>query len=328
VEEAVIPGTDGPRPILRYAGARIALSGATGFVGRVLCAELVRRGFAVLPISRADLEAMRAGTDDKSLLAGCACAVHLAARAHVLHETEADPSATFRVSNRDLTLAFAKACSKAGVERFVFVSSIGVNGSSSVRPFRPEDEPAPDEPYAVSKLDAELGLWAFASAGARLDVVVVRPPLVYGPDAKGNFLRLLKLAANPLPLPLGDVKGRRSFISVWNLSDLLIRCIQHPDAAGRTFLASDGEDIDLPDLLRIVSSAMGRRPRIVPVPKGFLRFVTNLLGRRREFDKLAGSLQVDISETCRALDWRPPVELRDGLTRTAQWYVERGTAQR
>ena len=308
-------------PATVASGKRVALSGATGFIGSVLHPELVRRGYEVLSVSRAELEAMRNGADASENLAGCTAAVHLAARAHVLRETEVDPVTAFRVANRDTTLAFARACAKEGVGRFVFVSSIGVNGSSSTRPFRPDDPPAPEEPYAVSKLEAERDLSALASATG-LEVVVVRPPLVYGPHAKGNFLRLLQLAAISLPLPLASISGKRSLLSVWNLSDLLIRCIEHPAAPGRVLLAGDGEDVELPELIRLLAAAMGRPGRLLAVPEGLLRTLTGLLGARRVFAKLTASLQVDISETRRVLEWTAPVSLRDGLVRTAQWYIE------
>jgi len=305
----------------RASGMRIALSGASGFIGSVLDAELAMRGFEVLPVSRAELEPMRSGADASQRLAGCTTAVHLAARVHVLGETENDPIAEFRAANRDTTLAFARACAKASVRRFVFVSTIGVNGTVSTRPFRPDDPPAPEGPYAVSKLEAERDLWALATATG-LEVVVVRPPLVYGPQAKGNFLRLLKLVATPLPLPLASISGKRSLISVWNLSDLLIRCIEHPNAAGRVLLAGDGEDIELPELIRRLSAAMGRPARLLAVPEELLRRLTGLFGLRRTFDKFTASLQVDISETRKVLQWTAPVSLHDGLARTAQWYID------
>ena len=308
-------------PARPASGRRIALSGASGFIGSVLDAELVGRGFEVLAVSRTELEAMRNGADASGRLAGSTAAVHLAARAHVLRETERDPGDVFRVANRETTLAFARSCASAGIRRFVFVSSIHVNGSTNTRPFRPDDPPAPEEPYAVSKLEAERDLWALAQATG-LEVVVVRPPLVYGPRAKGNFLHLLKLAASRLPLPLASVSGKRSFVSVWNLSDLLIRCIEHPNAAGRVLLAGDGEDIELPELIRRLSAAMGRPARLLAVPEELLRGLTGLFGLRRTFDKLTASLQVDISETRKVLEWTAPVSLHDGLARTAQWYVD------
>lgn len=304
---------------------RVAVSGTSGFVGRVLAAELTRRGFDVVRISRADIEAMRSGSIDTAGLAGCACAIHLAARAHVLRETDTDPMAAFRHVNRDLTVAFAQACASAGVRRFVFVSSIGVNGSSSCRPFRADDPPAPDEPYAVSKLEAERGIWEIARTGG-LDVVVVRPPLVYGPDAKGNFRRLMKLASMPVPLPFGRISARRTLISVWNLADLLIRCIEHPDAAGRVFLAGDAEDVSLPELLTYLRSAMGRRPALLPVPESLMRLATGVIGRRHVYEKLTASLQVATDETFRVLEWKPPLSLREGLSATVRMDAEHRAA--
>jgi nucleoside-diphosphate-sugar epimerase len=283
-------------------GTRIALSGASGFIGTVLGTELVKRGFEVVRVRQTDLEDMRTGADGGGLLTGCEAAVHLAARAHVLRETEDDPLSVFRVANRDTTVAFARTCARAGVRRFVFVSSIGVNGGTSTHPFHPDDSPAPAEPYAISKLEAESGLWEIARATG-LEAVAVRPPLVYGPDNRGNFLRLLKLAALPLPLPLG------------------IRCLNHPSAPGRVFLASDGEDVKLPQLIKILRSVMGRRPMLLPVPEGLLRICATSIGMGGAFSKLAATLQVDVSETCRILEWSPPVSLTEGLTRTAKWYA-------
>lgn len=301
--------------------SRIAVSGASGFIGNVLCSELERRGLEVVRVGRTDLENLHVGTDARGLLAGCAAAIHLAARAHVLRETEHDPLSVFRSANRDMTLAFARACARAGMRRFVFVSSIGVNGSTSRHPFCPDDPPAPDEPYAISKWEAETGLWEIAHATG-LEVVVVRPPLVYGPKTRGNFLRLLKLAALPLPLPLGALSGKRSFVSVWNLCDLLILCLDHPGAAGRVFLAGDGEDVGLPQLIKVLRIAMGRAVNLLPVPERFLRACAGAAGMGSVFDKLAATLQVDLSETRRVLEWSPPVTLTEGLTRTAKWYVE------
>ena len=307
------------RPAL--PSARIALSGASGFIGSTLSSELVKRGFDVDRVGRTDLEGMRAGADAVDLLTGCDAAVHLAARAHVLRETEDDPLSVFRAANRDTTLAFARACARAGVRRFVFVSSIGVNGSTSTHPFRPDDPPAPEEPYAISKLEAETGLWEIAQ-NTGLEIVVVRPPLVYGPKTRGNFLRLLKLAALPVPLPLGSVSGKRSFVSVWNLCDLLIRCLDHPRAAGKVFLAGDGEDVELPQLIRILRAEMGRRPNLLPVPESLLRACASSIGMGSVFNKLVATLLVDVTETRRILEWSPPVSLTEGLTRTAKWYAE------
>lgn len=305
-------------PVAR--GTRIALSGASGFIGGVLSLELVQRGFDVIRVRRTDLEDMLAGADKGDLLSQCDAAIHLAGRAHVLHEAEDDPLSAFRRANRDVALAFGRACARFGVRRFVLVSSIGVNGGTSTQPFRADDSPAPEEPYAISKLEAESGLWEIARATG-LEAVVVRPPLVYGPENRGNFLRLLKLAALPFPLPLGSVSGRRSFISVWNLCDLLIRCVDHPSAPGRVFLASDGEDVELPQLIKILRIAMGRRPMLLPVPESLLRICATSIGMGGAINKLVATLQVDAAETSRVLAWSPPVSLTEGLTRTAKWYA-------
>lgn len=306
---------------LEGVGKRVAVSGTSGFVGGALVVELATRGHTVVDVGRAELERMLDRQDSGDLLAGCHAAIHLAGRAHVRHERDAGRDAIYRLANRDTTLAFAAECARSGVKRFVFVSSIHVNGSTSDRPFRPDDAPAPREPYAASKLEAETGLWEL-SRGAGLEVVVVRPPLVYGPGAKANFLRLLKLASLPLPLPLGGVAGRRSLIGVWNLADLLIRCIDHPCAAGRTLLAADGEDIDLPELVLSLAKGMGKQARLLRVPEWLLGGAAVMLGFGRTFEKLAGTLQIDSSETRQLLDWDPPVPLQEGLERTARWYVE------
>ena len=300
----------------------VCVSGGSGFIGKHAAATLLSSHVRVVPLSRSMLTSKR---DDMpamaAALAGCDAVLHLAARAHVLTETSSTPLADYRAANRDVTLALANAASYAGARRFVFVSSIGVNGTSNSRPFRPGDAPAPEEPYAISKYEAELGLQEIA-AKSELQVVIVRPPLVYGPEVKGNFLRLLKLSASGIPLPLGSVPGVRSLISVWNLCDLLIRCLEHPAAAGRIFLAADGEDIALPHLIRTLARGMDRPSRLFPAPLAVLRAGAKALGKRATFDKLTESLRVDISETKRVLQWEPPLSLAAGLARTAQWYAQ------
>jgi UDP-glucose 4-epimerase len=253
-------------------------------------------------------------------LRGAHAVIHLAARAHVLDETSDALLEVYRATNRDLTLALARAAGAAGVRRFVFVSSIRVNGSFTTRPFRPTDPPAPDEPYAISKHEAELGLQAIARATG-LEVVIVRPPLVYGPGVKANFLRLLRLASTGVPLPLGSISGKRSLVSIWNLCDLLVRCAGLPAAANRTFLAGDGEDVTLPALIRTLAAGMKRPCRVFPAPPRLVRLLAVAFGQGATFDKLTASLQVDVSETRRVLDWTPPVPLAQGLARTAEWYT-------
>lgn len=300
----------------------ITVTGATGFVGREFVRMLDAAGLEVKPLSREDLQRIaELRGDEPCLPRGNGCVVHLAARAHVLDETSTAQLDVYRQINRDVTLKLAHAASNAGARRFVFVSSIRVNGSSSVRAFRAQDDPRPEEPYAISKYEAEQGLWEIAAATG-LEVVVVRPPLVYGPGVKANFRRLLRLAASGLPLPLASIKGTRSLMGLRNLCDLLHTCIDHPAAPGRTLLVSDGEDITLPELIRELAAGMARPARLFPMPQSALRTMAALAGQGSTFDKLVASLQVDASQTFDLLAWRPPVSLREGLRETARWFID------
>lgn len=305
----------------------VVVTGTTGFVGGHLARALRADGVEVRSFDRALLDKVAVGEDIAAGLRDSAAVIHLAARAHVLGETSASLLEVYRRTNRELTLRLARAAAAAGVPRFIFVSSIRVNGSVSARPFRADDTPSPDEPYATSKLEAERGLWAVARETG-IQVVVVRPPLVYGPGVKANFRRLLWLAASGLPLPLGSIEGMRSLIGVRNLCDLLRRCVWHPGAAGATFLACDGEDISLPSLIRELAAGMGRPARLFPAPPGLVRGLAALAGQAATFDKLTAPLQVDAAATFMQLEWRPPVSLREGLHETARWYrhIRRGGA--
>ncbi len=317
----------------------ITVSGASGFVGQALCNELLARGSIVRyalrslkPVpesSLTDMECFAVGnigaeTDWSAALLGVDCVVHCAARAHVIHETKADVLAAYRAVNVAGTRQLAEQAVKVGVRRLVFLSSIRVHGmfTTGSRRFRRNDEPKPMEPYAISKWEAEYALHEIA-ARTGLEVVIVRPPLVYGPRAKGNMARLLGLVARGLPLPFGTVDNRRSLIGLDNLVDLLIRCVEHPRAVGQIFLASDGEDLSTPELLRRIASAMDCSARLFPVPVFLLRLAGRALGRLNEIDRLVGSLQVDSSYTREVLDWTPPVSVDEGLRKTAEWYLNR-----
>jgi nucleoside-diphosphate-sugar epimerase len=221
--------------------------------------------------------------------------------------------------NVDGSRRLAEQAAAAGVRRLVYLSSIKVNGEQTVlrAPFLCSDTPAPQDAYGVSKWEAEQALWE-VSAKTGLEVVVVRPPLVYGPGVKGNLARLLKLVRLGLPLPFSAVQNKRSLIGLDDLVDLLIRCVDHPAAAGQTFLVSDGEDLSTPDLLRHMAAAMNRSPRLFPVPVSLVRLAGSALGKRAEIDRLVGSLQIDSSHTRQVLGWIPPVSVEEGIRRMVQ----------
>ena len=262
-------------------------------------------------------------TDWSASLQGATAVVHCAARVHVLRESVIDPLAVFRRVNVAGTLNLARQAVAAGVRRFVFISSIGVNGAETFdKGFTSEDTPAPHSPYAVSKLEAEVALRQLAQ-DTGLEVVIIRPPLVFGPSAPGNFDRLMQALHRGIPLPFGAVKNKRSLVSLDNLVDLISICLDHPDAAHQTFMVSDGEDISTTELLKRTAAALGRPARLIPVPAGALRAVARALGKADFAQRLCGSLQVDISQTRRLLGWAPVVRLEDALADTASHFLAR-----
>lgn len=302
----------------------IMVTGASGFVGSALCTELVCRGNTVVAVVRRIGERVPAVTYIEADLADPAsfadglpqvdCVVHLAGRAHILDDKVADPLAVFREVNRDASVRLAERALQAGVKRFVFVSSIGVNGNSNTQPFEVDDRPNPVEPYALSKWEAEQGLWKVQQE-TDMDLVIIRPPLVYGPGAPGSFGSLLRWMASGVPLPLGAINNKRSLVGIDNLVDLMICCIDHPAAANQVFLAGDGEDLSTTELLRGVAEAMGQPARLIPVPAGLLSLGATLLGKRAVAQRLLGSLQVDISKARDMLSWEPPISIKEGLRR-------------
>jgi nucleoside-diphosphate-sugar epimerase len=254
-------------------------------------------------------------------LEGVDVIVHLAARVHVMDEHAADPLAEFRRVNAEGTVRLGRAAAAQGVRRLVYLSTIKVNGErTDTAPFQGSDPARPEDPYAASKWEAEQGLWALASETG-LEVTVVRPPLVYGPGVKGNLLRLLATVNREVWLPLARVRNARSLISLGNLVDLLACCAESPRAANQTLLASDGEDLSTPDLIRRLARALGRRPRLLSIPLGLLRFAAALMGRAAEFGRLTESLQIDAAETRRQLGWVPPQTVDQGLAETAEWFL-------
>ena len=314
----------------------VLVTGASGFIGRVLCSTLLAKGHLIRAAIRSEdsvplakelgvvaVGEVGAQTDWSAALVGVDCVIHCAARVHVMQETEADAMVAYRSVNVDGSSALAEQAVAAGVRRLVFLSSIGVNGvhTNGRRPFRFTDAPQPIDDYAISKWEAEEALKAVA-ANTSLELVVVRPPLVYGPGCKGNLLRLLRLVHSGIPLPLGAAQNQRSFIGLNNLVDLLICCIDHPAAAGWTFLASDGEDFAIPQLIRFMAEGMNRSSRLLRMPLPLLQAGGSLLGKRRDIDRLFYSLQVNSEDTRAQLNWNPPVPVEEGVREMARWYAE------
>jgi nucleoside-diphosphate-sugar epimerase len=308
----------------------ILITGATGFVGKALVQRLlayavlrrlvvaVRIGGqqwpeAVLPIVTGDL---KPSTDWSIALEGVAVVVHSAARVHVMQNSEADPLAAFRAVNVAVTLNLARQAAAAGVKRFVFISSVKVNGERTplLRAFTEADAPNPQDAYGQSKHEAEQGLRQIA-LNTGMEVVIIRPPLVYGPGVKANFAALMRAVQRGWPLPLGAVHNQRSLVALGNLLDLIVTCITHPQAANQTFLVSDGQDLSTTELVRGMAHAAGVPARFLPVPVWALQAGATLLGKGDALQRLCGNLQVDISKSRSLLGWVPPMSVEEGLRR-------------
>jgi len=310
----------------------VLVTGANGFIGRALCGVLAASGRRVRKAVRMPVpglpDAVVVGdigpdTDWRTALKGVSGVVHLAARTHVLRETATDPLAAYRKINVSGTERLARSAAAGGIRRLVIVSSVKVSGErTEERPFTEDGAPRPEDAYGVSKWEAEQALFRIA-AETGLEVVVLRPPLVYGPGVKGNFLRLMNIVARGVPLPLGAVDNRRSLVYTGNLAGAIIKALGAPQAAGGTYLVSDGEDVSTPDLVRGLARALGVKPRLLSLPLSALDLGARLAGRRAEFVRLTSSLQVDSSRIQRELGWRPPFTLAQGLELTAKWYHAR-----
>jgi nucleoside-diphosphate-sugar epimerase len=303
--------------------SRVLVTGATGFVGRALCNQLSAIGHTVIPAVRHGSGLpnevvtgdIGLSTDWRMALAGCDAVVHLAARVHMMRERSQDPLALYRETNTEAALNLARQAAQAGVKRFVFISTIKVNGEGRDEPYREADAPAPEDAYAISKWEAEQGLQRIAQETG-LEVVILRPPLVYGPGVKANFQRLIQAVARGWPLPFGAVRNRRSLLYLGNFVDAIQVCVEHPAAAGQTFLLDDGEPVSTPQLIRALAAAMGRPARLLPVPPWLLEFTGALLGRRAAVARLTDSLWVDSSAIHSRLGWVPPYTLQQGLDAT------------
>jgi nucleoside-diphosphate-sugar epimerase len=312
---------------------RVLVTGASGFVGRCLCAVLAGRGYRVRAAIRSVtpatagiaeqviVDSLGANTDWGSALDGVDLVIHLAAQAHRLDATRNDEASFMRVNGLG-TRRLVEASIAAGVSKLVYLSSIKVNGEcTSGRAFSAADEPRPQDAYARSKWQGEQYTWQ--TAGNAIQAAIVRAPLVYGSGVRANFLRLMRWVDRRRPLPFGAVQNVRSMISVWNLADALVRVAEHPAAPSHVWMVSDDHDLSTPEVIRLIGELMGRPARLVSVPVGLLRLVGTLGGLRAEMDRLCGSLALDISATREQLDWVPPISVREGVARTVAWYLNR-----
>jgi len=312
----------------------ILVTGAGGFVGRTLCAELARtetlrvvgrsapapelRAIGIDSFMAADLATY---SDWQPAMTGVEIIIHLAARTHVLHEQAADPLGEYRQINVEGTRRLATAAAACGVKRFIYLSSVKVNGedTSGYPPYTEEAPARPEDAYGQTKWEAEQILHDIARR-SDMEFTILRPPLVYGPGVKGNFLRLLRWVARRAPLPLASINNRRSLIFVGNLVHAVTACLRHPAAAGRTYLVSDGEDFSTPDLIRALATALQTEPWLLPCPPPLLKLAAAMLGKSSEMRRLTGSLQVDTHRIRDELDWRPRHTPAEGLEMTARWY--------
>ena len=321
----------------RHTENTVLVTGANGFVGQALCGEMLRQGWQVsaavrapcqLPVAVATVSvgAIDGETNWADALREVDVVIHLAARVHVMSDMAADPLAEFLKVNAQGTANLARQAAAAGVKRLVYVSSIKVNGeqTSETQPFAESDPPDPQDAYAVSKWQAEQALHGIAQETG-LEVVIMRTPLVYGPGVKGNFIRLLAAVDQGVPMPLAGVRNKRSLIYLGNLVDALILCASHPDAAGKTYLVRDGEDVSMPELVRQIAAGLGKSARLFPLPVGLLRGLGGLFGKLESIERMTSSLRVNDDLIRRELGWKPAFTLQQGLQATADWYKAQRT---
>ncbi len=311
----------------------LLITGANGFVGKALCNYASSLGFQVKALTRTeygfsdgiqnvvcgDLNSPRLLLD---AMHGVDVVVHLAARVHVMQESSSDALAAYRAVNVDLTLNLAKQAAATGVRRFIYMSSIKVNGERTEvgNAFDADDIPAPEDPYGVSKMEAENALFEFSRLTG-MEVVIIRPPLIYGPGVGANFMAMMHWLARRVPLPLGAINNRRSMVALNNLLSLIVTCISHPKAAGQVFLVSDDQDVSVTQLLKKLARAMKIPAVLVPVPVAVIKLVAAILGKSAVAQRLCDNLQVDIKKTKVILNWAPPLNVDDGLKVTTDWYL-------
>lgn len=318
---------------MKQRSGNMFVTGATGFVGRFLCERLMSQGLSVRGtiLASESQTALTAGVEPAVIdplgpetlwhhaLSDIDTVIHLAARVHIMDDCATNPLVEFRKVNVEGTLKLARDAACAGVRRFVFISSIKVNGEESAASYTPDSPASPIDAYGISKWEAEVGLHKIANETG-LEIVVVRPTLVYGPGVKANFLNMMKIISKSIPLPLASIHNKRSLIYVGNLVDALTSCAFHPDAAGKTYLVSDGEDVSTPELIRRTASALGIPVRLWPLPLSLMKFIAKLTGNDGVFYRLTGSLAVDSGKIRQELGWVPPFTMEEGLLATAKWF--------
>ena len=312
---------------------KILITGASGFIGQSLCKSLSKTNRSIigvvrdinssLKVNNVDYQSIRdinLETNWQDILVDVDCILHCAGVAHNMGNNK-NPS-LYHLINVEGTRRLVEQAAKVGVKRFIFLSSIKVNGENTdmineKKKFTYNDVPSPKDAYAESKLEAENVLFNI-SRNTELETVIIRLPLVYGTAPKGNLARLISVISKNLPLPFKIIKNKRSFIGIDNLVDLLIRCIDHPEASGKTFLASDGEDLSTPELVKLIASLMGKKANLFPFPISMLKFLASVLGKRKEINRLVGSLRIDDSYTKEILNWTPPISVEEGIRRMVQ----------
>jgi nucleoside-diphosphate-sugar epimerase len=313
----------------------VLITGATGFVGTALINRLKQENLRLtaavldgndigqlpLEVKQVVVEPLSESCDYSAALQQVDIVIHLAARVHIMQDSASDPLQEFRKVNLHGTERLARQAAQAGVNRFVFISTIKVLGEETVTPYRDDAPLAPLDHYGTSKAEAEIALRRVAEETG-LEVVIIRPPLVYGPGVKANFRQLMSIVSRGVPLPFASINNKRSLIFVGNLADALASCVLHPNAAGQIFLVSDGRDVSSPELIRLVASALGISVRLFPFPPGLLRIAGEFLGKYSAVERLIGSLQVDSLKIRRELGWHPPFTMEEGLADTASWFLE------
>ena len=313
----------------------ILVTGATGFVGHCLCKKLLAEGWTVrgtllpdetlaaLPpdVEPALVEPLGPDTPWQHALTGVDTVVHLAARVHIMDDPASDPFTEFRKVNTEGTVRLAAEAARCGVKRLVFISSIKVNGEETDTPYTEESPAKPADPYGISKWEAEQALRQIETKTG-LEVVIVRPTLLYGPGVKANFLKMMQTIQCGIPLPFASITNQRSLLYVGNLADALATCVTHPAAAGKTYLVSDGTDVSTPELIRQTAAALAVPARLLPFPVSLMRLAGKLTGKNGAVNRLTGSLTVDSSKIRRELGWVPPFTMEEGLKETAEWFKD------